>query len=108
MFSNLFKKAQQIEPNFYEKGDSFIGVFPLVESSGKVVVPKYPERLYQIDGQAVKEFRLLVMSEATDRVIADYAYRDGLKRLASKVIKETDEAVTLSALTTEDLTRLFA
>lgn len=108
MFKKLFQKPREIEPNFYENGSEFVGVFPLVESDEKVSFPKYPERKYQVDGNPIEEFRLLVMSETKDLVIADIAFRDGLKKLSSKVQKETDDLVVISALTTDDLMNLFS
>ncbi len=43
MFSKLFKKPEVVKPNFYENGSHIIGVFPLSESEGKLLFPKYPE-----------------------------------------------------------------
>ncbi|MBF0778741.1 hypothetical protein [Streptococcus cuniculi] len=108
MFKKLFQKPREIEPNFYENGSEFVGVFPLVESDEKVSFPKYPERKYQVDGNPIEEFRLLVMSEIKDLVIADIAFRDGLEKLSSKVQKETADSIIVSALTTDDLLALFS
>ncbi|WP_418968683.1 hypothetical protein [Alloscardovia omnicolens] len=108
MFKKLFQKPREIEPNFYENGSEFLGVFPLVESDEKISLPKYPERKYQVDGRLVEEFRLLVMSEAQDVVISDVAFREGLQKLSSKVHKETDDSIIVSALTTDDLVALFS
>lgn len=107
MFKKLFQKAIQVEPNFYESGPSILGVFPLTESTDKKIFPKYPEMKVLIDGHQIEEFRLLVMSETTDEVIADLDYKEGLKKLANKVVKETKDTVTISSLTYQDLVDLF-
>lgn len=107
MFKKLFQKAIQVEPNFYENGSNILGVFPLTESTDKKIFPKYPEMKFLIDGHQIEEFRLLVMSETTDTVVADVDYREGLKRLAAKVVKETKDTVTISSLTHQDLVDLF-
>ena len=49
MFKNLFQKPVAIEPAFYENGSEILGVFPIHDSNNKILLPKYPENLYQVD-----------------------------------------------------------
>ncbi|NQQ33956.1 hypothetical protein HO875_10570 [Streptococcus suis] len=107
MFSKLFKKTEVVQPNFYESGSHIIGVFPLSESEGKLLFPKYPETQFQVDNRSIDEFRLLVMSEEEDKVLVDLPYKEGLTKPSPIVVNETDTEITISKIDKETLYQLF-
>lgn len=107
MFKNLFQKPVVIEPTFYENGSEILGVFPIRDSNNKIVLPKYPERLYQVDGKQVTEFRMLAITSDEESVIADLPFREGVGLLFSKVAKETDSQIIINSISQSDLYQLF-
>ncbi|GGE27202.1 hypothetical protein [Streptococcus himalayensis] len=107
MFKNLFQKPLVIEPTFYENGSEILGVFPIRDSDDKILLPKYPEQLYQVDGKQVTEFRILAIISDEESVIADLPFREGLGQLSSKVAKETDSQIILNPISRSELHQLF-
>lgn len=108
MFKKFFQKPLAIEPAFYENGSEILGVFPIRDLNHKIVLPKYPERLYQVDGRQVTDFRILAITSDEESVIADLPFREGLERLASKVAKETDSQIIINSISNSELYQLFA
>lgn len=107
MFKNLFQKPVAIEPAFYENGSEILGVFPIHDSNNKILLPKYPENLYQVDGRQVTEFRIHIITSDEESVIADLPFREGLRELSSKVAKETDSQIILNPISRSELHQLF-
>ena len=107
MFKNLFQKPVAIEPALYENGSEILGVFPIHDSNNKILLPKYPENLYQVDGRQVTEFRILIITSDEESVIADLPFREGLRELSSKVAKETDSQIILNPISRSELHQLF-
>ncbi|HFI0102121.1 TPA: hypothetical protein ACGORV_000404 [Streptococcus suis] len=107
MLKKLFQKPVAIEPTFYENGSEILGVFSIRDSDDKILLPKYPENLYQVDGKQVTEFRILVITSNEESVVADLPFREGLRELSSKVAKETDSQIILNPISQSELHQLF-
>ena len=107
MLKKLFQKPVVIEPTFYENGSEILGVFPIRDSDDKILLPKYPEQLYQVDRKQVTEFRILAITSDEEVVIADLPFREGLRQLSSKVSKETDSQIIVSPISRSELHQLF-
>lgn len=107
MLKKLFQKPVAIEPTFYENGSEILGVFPIRDSDDKILLPKYPENLYQVDGKQVTEFRILIVTSDEESVIADLPFREGLGQLSSKVAKETGSQIILNPISRLEIHQLF-
>lgn len=107
MFNKLFQKPLAIEPVFYESSSGILGVFPIYDSNNKILLPKYPENLYQVDGRQVTEFRILIITSDEESVTADLPLREGLGQLSSKVAKETGSQIILNPISRLEIHQLF-
>ncbi|MGT2754247.1 hypothetical protein [Streptococcus ovis] len=107
MFNKLFQKPLAIEPAFYESSSGILGVFPIRDSNSKILLPKYPENLYQVDGKQVIEFRILAINSKDETVILDVPFREGLNRLSNKVAKENDSQIVINPISQYEIYQLF-
>ncbi|GGE37149.1 hypothetical protein GCM10011510_18090 [Streptococcus himalayensis] len=87
-----------MQPVFYENTSEILGVFPIRDSDDKLLLPKYPEKLYQVDGKQVGKIHILFINSSDETVISEVPFRQGLKILSSKIVKETDIEIVIHPL----------
>lgn len=96
------------EPQFYhdQAGNPFAS-FALTEDT-LTLLPKPPHGQYAIDGEAVTDFRVVLISTTLDDVVGMLAYEDALPDLRKLAVQETATHFLLPPLTLEQLQELAA
>ena len=94
-------------PNFYadENGNPF-GAIALTENT-ETVLPKTPQKRYQVDGKQVTDWKLILVSTTKDTVIGDCDYFQALEKLESYILESHDDTILVRGLTLGELESLM-
>ena len=102
--SSAWDNAYKANPQFYTKEDeSPFGAFALTEGT-ETILPKSPN--YAVDGNAITEYRLMLVSTTKDAVIGDIDYSVALSKLNNYKLDENDDSILLRGLSLEELESL--
>lgn len=103
--TNGWENAYKANPQFYAKDDgNLFGAFALTEGT-ETILPKSPN--YAVDGNAITEYRLMLVSTTKDAVIGDVDYSVALSKLESYKLDENDDSILLRGLSLEELESLI-
>ncbi|MBQ9327030.1 MAG: DUF4299 family protein [Solobacterium sp.] len=99
--SSPWDRAYKANPQFYAKDNGTpFGAFALREGTD-TILPKVLN--YAVDGKAISDYRLMLVSTTKDNVLGDCEYFEALKRLESYVIDSNDHEVLVRGLSLEEL-----
>ena len=97
------------EPHFYRRPDGTpFGVFAINEGI-ETILPKLPQERYQVRGQHIGEWRILLYSRTKRDVIGDTDFFDAMRRLVmgGYILDDNGENVLVQALTLTELDALM-
>ena len=95
--------AYTAEPKFYGRPDGTpFGAIALTEGT-ETVLPTAPQAAYQVDGQPVAAWRMVIVSTTRGGVIGDADYFAALEKAAPYRLDGRADAVLLRGLTAEEL-----
>ena len=112
LFTN--RKAKQADwseayvaaPQFYEGEDGVsFGAIALTEGT-ETVLPKLPQNRYQVDGNMVSEWRLVLVSTTKDDIVGDADYFAALKRMEKYVQDTRQDSILVKGLSLRELESL--
>lgn len=93
-------------PNFYRKPDGIpFGAIALTEGT-ETVLPKLPQTEYRVDGKAVSEWKLVLVSTTKDAIIGDVDYFTALKNVEKYSLDTKKESILVRGLTLSELESL--
>ena len=99
--------AYTAEPKFYGRPDGTpFGAIALTEGT-ETVLPTAPQAAYQVDGQPVAAWRMVIVSTTRGGVIGDADYFAALEKAARYRLDGRADAVLLRGLTAEELEGLM-
>lgn len=99
--------AYTAEPKFYGRPDGTpFGAIALTEGT-ETVLPTAPQAAYQVDGQPVAAWRMVIVSTTRGGVIGDADYFAALEKAAPYRLDGRADAVLLRGLTAEELEGLM-
>ena len=99
--SSIWSNAYKANPQFYAKDDGNpFGSFALTEGT-ETILPKAPN--YAVDGKAITEYRLVLVSTTKDSVIGDCEYFTALKKLERFITDSDENSILLRGLSSEEL-----
>ena len=103
--TNGWENAYKANPQFYAKDDGKpFGAFALTEGT-ETILPKSPN--YAVDGNAITEYRLMLVSTTKDAVIGDVDYSVALSKLESYKLDENDNSILLRGLSLNEMEGLI-
>lgn len=114
LFDKLKGKKESVDwsdaynavPKFYGKPDgSPFGAIALTEGT-KTALPKNPQLQYKVDGKAVTEWRLVLVSTSKDAVIGDMDYFAALKKAEQYSLDANKNAILVKELSLAELESL--
>ena len=98
-----WENAYVAVPQFYEKTDGTpFGAIALTEGT-ETVLPRSPQNRYQVDGKAVSEWKLVLVSTTKDAIIGDADYFAALKNLEKYVLGSKEDKVLVKGLSLSEL-----
>ena len=93
-------------PNFYEKPDGTpFGAIALTEGT-ETVLPKSPQNRYRVDGKAVSEWKLVLVSTTKDTIIGDADYFTALNDVEKYALDSKKDSVLVKGLSLSELESL--
>lgn len=93
-------------PKFYGKPDGTpFGAIALTEGT-ETVLPKLPQNEYRVDGKAVAEWRLVLVSTTKDTIIGDADYFTALKSIEKYVLDSNKDSILVKGLSLNELESL--
>lgn len=99
--------AYEANPKFYGKPDgSPFGAIALTEGT-KTILPKNPQSEYLVDGKAVSEWKLMLISTSKDAIIGDTDYFVALKKIERYSLDTTKNAILIKELSLAELEGLM-
>ena len=77
---DVWEDAARLPPRFYrdQEDDHPIGMF-LLREDRKTMLPRHPQTMFQVSGEDVYDWRLLLVSTTTDDLIATLDYFEALE-----------------------------
>lgn len=114
LFDKLKGKKQTIDwsnayiatPKFYGKPDGTpFGAIALTEGT-ETVLPKLPQNEYQVDGKAVSEWKLVLVSITKDTIIGDADYFTALKNVEKYSLDSKKDSILVKGLSLSELESL--
>lgn len=94
-------KAYKANPSFYSKPDgSPFCAFALTEGTA-TILPKAPR--YAVEGQEVKEYKLMLVSTTKEGILGDCDYFEAIKRLVAYKAAEDDGRLLIRGLSLNEL-----
>lgn len=98
--------AYTATPKFYGKPDGApFGAIALTEGT-KTILPKAPQNGYKVDGKAVPEWKLLLISTTTDSIIGDTDYFISLNKLEKYILDSNNDSILVKGLSLNELESL--
>jgi len=99
--TNGWENAYKANPQFYAKDDGNpFGAFALTEGT-ETILPKSPN--YAVDGNAITEYRLMLVSTTKDAVIGDIDYSIALSKLDNYKLDEAADSILIRGLSLDEL-----
>lgn len=93
-------------PKFYGKPDGTpFGAIALTEGT-ETVLPKSPQNQYAVNGKAVSEWKMVLVSTTKDAIIGDAEYFSALRECEKYVLDSKMDSVLVRGLSLEELERL--
>lgn len=101
-----WSKAFSATPQFYGKPDGNpFGAIALTEGT-ETILPKAPRERYKVDGNAVSEWKMVLVSTSKDSVIGDADYFTALKKAEKYVLDSNEDSVLIKGLSLAELESL--
>lgn len=101
------KKAKELKPHFYQNGEGILGSFALVEGTFTQLL-KRPEDRYLIDEKKVATWKLVLVSTTKDAVIGILDYYEGIARLTSYSVLNSEEVLLVRELTYDEMEKIVS
>lgn len=98
--------AYNAVPKFYGKPDgASFGAIALTEGT-QTILPKSPQNKYRIDGEAVSEWRILLVSTTKDAMIGEADYFTALKCIEKYSLDANENSILVKGLSLSELKSL--
>ncbi len=98
--------AYTAAPKFYEKpGVEPFGVITLTEET-KTILPKFPQNQYRVDGKAVSEWKLVLVSTTKNTIVGDMEYFTALKKIEKYSLDSKQDTILVKGLSLSELESL--
>ena len=106
---DIWEDAAKLPPRFYrDKDDNHpIGMY-LLHEDRKTMLPRYPQTMYQVGGEDVFDWRLLLVSNEAGDLLATLDYFEALDLIEPDAPATDANFVLTPAYTTADLLDLAA
>lgn len=106
---DVWEDAAKLPPRFYRSEDDGhpIGMF-LLREDRKTVLPRHPQTMYQVSGENVFDWRLLLVSNEAGDLLATLDYFEALDLIEPTAPATDANFVLAPACTTADLVDLAA
>lgn len=106
---DVWKDAAKIAPRFYRDNDDGhpIGMF-LVHEDRKTMLPRHPQTMYQVSGENVFDWRLLLVSNEAGDLLATLDYFEALGLIEPDALATDANFVLTPTYTTAQLRDLAA
>lgn len=102
-----WSQAYTAKPHFYETPDGTpFGAIALTEET-ETILPKAPQRQYQVDGQPVEMWKLVLVSTKQDCIIGECDYARALKKLERYALDTQESTFLIKKLSLNDLEALL-
>ena len=93
-------------PQFYEGKDGTpFGAIALTEGT-ETVLPKLPQNRYQVDGNMVSQWRLVLVSTTKDDIVGDADYFAALEKIEKYVQDTRQDSILVKGLSLHELESL--
>lgn len=116
LFVRIKRKKENVDwnntyiavPKFYEKADgTLLGAIALTEDT-KSVLPKLLQKKYMVDGKAVSEWKLVLVSITKDAVIGEMDYFKALEKIEKYALDIKNDSVLVKRLSLSELETLIS
>lgn len=106
---DVWEDAAKLPPRFYraQDDDHPIGMY-LLHENRKTMLPRHPQTMYQVSGENVFDWRLLLVSNEAGDLLATLDYFEALDLLEPDALATDASFVLAPALTTAQLRDLAA
>ena len=113
-FFSRFKKektadwgdAYTAKPQFYENIDGTpFGAIALTEGT-KTILPRAPQERYAVEGKAVSDWRMMLVSTTKDDIVGDCDYFRALDKLGNHILDSKADSVLAAGLSLAELEAL--
>lgn len=99
--------AYKAEPKFYGKPDGTpFGAIALTEGT-ETALPKFPQNKYQVDGNAVSEWKMVFISTTRNTIIGDADYFKALKNIEKYTVDSNNASLLVRGLTLSEMESLI-
>ena len=98
-----WSEAFRATPKFYEKpGEPLLGAITLTEGA-ETILPKEPQKGYQIDGKSVAEWKMVLVSISKSSIIGIVDYPVALKKVEKYVLDSDKDSILVRGLSLAEL-----
>ena len=113
-FFSRFKKEKPVDwsdaytakPQFYENTDGTpFGAIALTEGT-KTILPKAPQERYAVEGKAVSDWRMVLVSTTKDDIVGDCDYFRALDKLGNHILDSKSDSILVAGLSLTELEAL--
>ena len=102
-----WSEAFRATPQFYEKpGELPFGAVTLTEGA-ETILPKSPQKGYQVDGKSVAEWKMVLVSISKNSVIGIVDYSAALKKVEKYVLDSDKDSILVRGLSLSELESLM-
>ncbi len=106
---DVWEDAAKMAPRFYrDKDDDHPMGMLLLHEDRKTMLPRYPQTMYQVSGEAVFDWRLLLVSNEAGDLLATMDYFEALDLIEPDALATDANFVLTPSYTTTDLLDLAA
>ena len=106
---DVWENAAKMAPRFYrDKGDDHPMGMLLLHEDRKTMLPRYPQTMYQVSGETVFDWRLLLVSNEAGDLLATMDYFEALDLIEPDALATDANFVLTPSYTTADLLDLAA
>lgn len=98
-----WSKAYITAPQFYRKTDGApFGAIALTEGT-ETILPKFPQNEYRVDGSAVDEWKLVLISTTKDAIIGETDYFVALQNIEKYALDSKKDCILIKGLSLSEL-----
>ena len=103
--TNGWENAYKANPQFYAKDDGKpFGAFALTEGT-ETILPKSPN--YAVDGNAITEYRLMLVSTTKDSILGECDYFEALEKLEAFELDSNENNILVQGLSLSELEEIL-
>ena len=101
-----WRGAYIADPKFYGKSNGeLFGTITLTEGT-RTILPRSPQEKYTVDGKIVLDWRMVLVSTSTQRVMGDIDYLTALRKIKAYTLDAEGESILVRELSLQELESL--